>query len=114
LSLAKNLNQVVGNLSGGEQQALTLALAMLSPPEILLLDEHTSALDPKTAARLMAMTGDIVREKNITCILATHDLHIALHYGNKILALRQGKIVQEYQQVAKNNLTQDQLLAACY
>lgn len=113
-ALATKLDQLVGQLSGGEQQALALALTVLYPPRILLLDEHTSALDPNTASRLMELTHDITQEFGITCLLTTHDLTIAKKYGNRVLALRQGKIHQQIDHAAKNSVTPQSLLAACY
>jgi putative tryptophan/tyrosine transport system ATP-binding protein len=113
-ALATKLDQLVGQLSGGEQQALALALTVLYPPRILLLDEHTSALDPKTAERLMELTHEITQEFRITCFLTTHDLTIAKKYGNRVLALRHGSIHRQIDHAAKNNLSQQGLLAACY
>lgn len=91
-NLNRKLETIASALSGGEQQALALALSVLHTPQLLLLDEYTSALDPKSAQRLIEITSKVISENNITCILATHDLKIALHYGNKILALRDGEI----------------------
>jgi putative ABC transport system ATP-binding protein len=113
-NLAHKLQQQVASLSGGEKQALALALAVLVPPQILLLDEHTSALDPKSAAHLMALTDKIIRQKQITCLLTTHDLNHAQRYGNRVLALRNGEIYQTFAGDKKQNLTHDSLLAACY
>lgn len=113
-NLPNKLDQLVEKLSGGEKQALALALRVLYPPEILLLDEHTSALDPKSAERLMAVTERVVSENHITCILTTHDLDIALQYGNRILALRQGKIYQSIDADKKKILNQQELLMQCY
>lgn len=113
-NLAAKLNQIVDKLSGGEKQALALALTVLHPPRILLLDEHTSALDPKSAEQLMTITQQIVERYNITCLLTTHDLAIAEQYGSRILALRHGKVHQRIEQNEKKQLTQDCLLAACY
>lgn len=113
-NLPKKLDQVVEKLSGGEKQALALALSVLYPPEILLLDEHTSALDPKSAQQLMALTQRVVSQHHITCMLTTHDLDIAMQYGNRILALKHGEIYQtiDYDQKAKTS--QQELLSACY
>lgn len=113
-NLSQKLDQTVDKLSGGEKQALALALSVLYPPEILLLDEHTSALDPKTATQLMAITQRIVSNHHITCMLTTHQLDIAMQYGNRILALRQGEIYQKMDYDNKMNLSQQDLLSACY
>lgn len=113
-NLPHKLDQIVDKLSGGEKQALALALSVLYPPEILLLDEHTSALDPKSAHNLMAITQRVVKKHQITCLLTTHDLDIAMQFGNRILALRQGEIFQKIDLDKKIHLTQQDLLAACY
>lgn len=113
-NLADKMNQVVDKLSGGEKQALALALSVYHPPDVLLLDEHTSALDPKSAKQLMALTNAIVTEHHMTCILTTHDLDIAMQYGNRILALRQGEIYQTFEMPDKKKATQQSLLLACY
>jgi putative ABC transport system ATP-binding protein len=113
-NLAIKLDQVVEQLSGGEKQALALALTVLYPPQILLLDEHTSALDPKSAAHLMQLTYQTVQQHRITCLMTTHDLAIAEKYGNRILALKNGEIYQIIDQHEKSAFSQNHLLAACY
>jgi putative ABC transport system ATP-binding protein len=113
-NLANKLTVLVGRLSGGEQQALALALAVLYPPQILLLDEHTSALDPKTAEHLMALTARIISERHITALLTTHNVNHALQYGNRILALKEGEIYDCIETADKKNLTAEDLLARCY
>jgi putative ABC transport system ATP-binding protein len=113
-NLPTKLNEITINLSGGEQQALVLALSMLHPPKLLLLDEHTSALDPQAAANLMRITDDLIRKHRITCILTTHDLDIAVNYGNKILALRGGKIHRCIEKRFDTQLSQQELLTMCY
>lgn len=114
VKLPHKLHQVVDRLSGGEKQALALALTVLYPPKVLLLDEHTSALDPKTAETIMALTKSIVEKNHITCLLTTHDLSEAKHLGNRILALKNGYIHQAIEASEKANITQAELLAACY
>lgn len=114
VNLASKLDQLVDRLSGGEKQALALALSVLYPPKILLLDEHTSALDPKSGQDLMALTHKIVSEHHITCMLTTHDLDIALTYGNRILALRHGEVYKVIESEEKKTLTQKDLLEVCY
>lgn len=114
VNLVDKLNQVVDKLSGGEKQALMLALSVLYPPSILLMDEHTSALDPKAGQQLMELTQRVITQHRITCLLTTHDLDIALKYGNRILALKQGEIFQHFEQDKKKNLNQEDLLNICY
>jgi putative ABC transport system ATP-binding protein len=114
LKLSDKLDQRVEGLSGGEKQALALGLTVLYPPKILLLDEHTSALDPVSAKKLMHITAQVIMDSKITCLLATHDLSIAQQYGNRILALQNGKILQAIEQPVKVELTQEYLLSACY
>lgn len=113
-NLADKLDQTVDKLSGGEKQALALALIFIHPPRVLLLDEHTSALDPKTAQNLMALTHAIAQEYNITYLLTTHDLSIAEKYGNRILALKNGEISQLIEYSDKMTFNKETLLAACY
>lgn len=113
-NLSKKLDQIVEKLSGGEKQALALALSVLFPPEILLLDEHTSALDPKSAQQLMALTDRVVKEHKITCMLTTHDLDIAMNYGNRILALKHGEVCQTIDYANKQTVSQEELLTVCY
>ncbi len=91
--LSTKLHQIVEELSGGEKQTLALALTILHPPLLLLLDEHTSALDPRTAELNMQLTRDMVEKNKITCLLTTHNLNIAEQYGNRILAIRHGNIL---------------------
>lgn len=112
--LALKLDSPVEKLSGGEKQAFALALSVLYPPKLLLLDEHTSALDPKAAKQLMEKTQEIVRQHKITCILTTHDLEIAQQYGNRILALLHGKIYKTIEADEKRSLNQQDLLKVCY
>jgi putative ABC transport system ATP-binding protein len=113
-NLALKLDQVVDELSGGEKQALALALTVLYPPKILLLDEHTSALDPKSAAHIMALTNKIIQKYKITCLLTTHDLSEAKKYGNRILVLKEGKIHKMIDAEEKEKLSEAELLALCY
>jgi len=112
--LSDKIDIVVDKLSGGEKQALALSLAVLYPPKILLLDEHTSALDPKSAQQIMELTHQVVSKSNMTCLLTTHDLNIAKSYGNRILALKNGQVHQKIEAPEKDQLTTQALLAACY
>lgn len=113
-NLAKKLDNTIDQLSGGERQALVLALCLLKKPDLLLLDEHTSALDPKTSQSIMALTHKMIEKHHITCMLTTHDLDIALHYGNRILVLREGEIYKTFDAPDKSQLTKDMLAEGCY
>jgi len=109
-NLAHKLHQVVHLLSGGEKQALALAFCLLNPPELLLLDEHTSALDPKTSEVIMQLTQQKAKQHNITCLLTTHDMDLALRYGNRILMLEHGKVHKTYNADEKAQLTREDLI----
>ncbi len=97
------LNQLMGNLSGGEKQAFLLALTLAHPPQILFLDEHTSALDPKAATQVMKLTHDAIVEHSMTVLMVTHRLDDALKYGNRLVVLREGKIIMD--QIKSTTLT---------
>lgn len=107
INLSQKLDTVVSVLSGGERQALVLALLTCYQPELLLLDEHTSALDPVAANNIMQLTNKIVRQNNISCILTTHDLEIAQEYGDKILVLGTNSTYQIIDSESKKQLTID-------
>lgn len=107
--LPMKLDMAADLLSGGEKQALVLALKILHPPKILLLDEHTSALDPQSAERLMMLTQAAIETHQLTCVLTTHNLELALQYGSRIVVLSQGSIVRTYDQAAKEKLTRHEL-----
>ena len=94
LGLEDRLENEVGTLSGGQRQALTLLMATLETPDLLLLDEHTAALDPKTAQQIMHITKEIVEQFNITTLMVTHNIDHALHYGNKTIVMSNGKILK--------------------
>ncbi len=110
LGLENRLNQKVGLLSGGQRQAVTLIMATLKQPKLLLLDEHTAALDPKTARKVLELTDKIVIENKITTIMITHNMRDAIKYGNRLLMLNNGKIVLDIKGEEKKNLTIEQLL----
>jgi len=93
LGLEDKLHVPVASLSGGQRQALSLLMSTLTPIEFLILDEHTAALDPKTAEIIMQLTGRIVSEKKLTTLMVTHNLRYALEYGNRILMLHEGQVV---------------------
>jgi putative ABC transport system ATP-binding protein len=111
--LATSLNTPLFNLSGGEQQILAFALYLRHQPKLLLLDEHTSALDPKTGQAIMDFTAKIIREKKLTCIMTTHNLDYALHYGNRLLAINNGQIVFSSTK-SQETITKEMLLEKCY
>lgn len=110
LGLENNLKTQCKNLSGGMRQALTLYMATFSNPEILLLDEHTAALDPKTQERIMEITNDIVLNKNIATLMITHNLKTALTYGNRLIILNEGRVVVDIKDEEKKNMTEEKLL----
>ena len=93
LGLEEKLNVKMGSLSGGQRQALALLMATMTPLKFLILDEHTAALDPKTAASIMELTDRIVRKKKLTALMVTHNLRYALDYGDRLLMLDRGKIL---------------------
>ncbi len=111
LGLEKRLSQKVGLLSGGQRQAVTLIMATMKKPKLLLLDEHTAALDPKTAKKVLELTDKIVNENKITTIMITHNMRDAIKYGNRLLMLNEGKIIFDIKGEEKKNLTIEQLLA---
>lgn len=109
-NLVNKLDTLIDKLSGGEKQVLALAFCFLQPPTLLLLDEHTSALDPKTSMQIMQLTQRMIEKYSITCILTTHDLNIALGYGNKVLLLQNGKIKKTYNSIEKARLNRENLM----
>ena len=110
LGLEDRLTTKVGLLSGGQRQALTLLMATMVPPQLLLLDEHTAALDPATAEKVLALTNSIVAEKKITCLMVTHNMHQALELGNRTLMMDAGRIVFDVKGAARSKMTVDDLL----
>ena len=110
MGLEDRMKQPVGLLSGGQRQALTLLMATMVTPKILLLDEHTAALDPRTAEIVMKLTDQIVREKKMTTVMVTHNLRYALEYGDRILMMHQGKIVLDKVGEEKNRLNTDEIM----
>lgn len=112
--LAERQHVLAGHLSGGQRQALALALCFAHTPRILLLDEHTSALDPKAAAWLMEVTNVHVREKNLTTIMVTHSLDHALAYGNRLIVMNEGRIVTDLKGEEKAALSKQDLVSFAY
>ena len=110
LGLEDRLTARVGLLSGGQRQALTLLMATMNKPKLLLLDEHTAALDPATAEKVLELTRNIVAEKKITCLMVTHNMHQALELGNRTLMMDAGRIVFDVQGEERSRMTVDDLL----
>ena len=110
LGLEDRMKQPVGLLSGGQRQALTLLMATLVTPKLLLLDEHTAALDPATADKVLALTKQIVAEHKITCLMITHNMHDALSLGNRTLMMDAGRIVLDIAGPERAGLTVPDLL----
>ncbi|HCM90233.1 MULTISPECIES: ATP-binding cassette domain-containing protein [Vagococcus] len=109
--LENHLDTPTGDLSGGQRQALSLLMSTLQKPTLLLLDEHTAALDPKTAKHLMTLTNNIIEENHLTCLMITHRMEDALKYGNRLLVLEQGKIKKDFNQQEKEKLTMSDVLS---
>ena len=110
LGLEDRLTSKVGLLSGGQRQALTLLMATLKKPQLLLLDEHTAALDPKTAAKVLAATEQIVRRDNLTTLMITHNMRDAIAHGNRLVMLYDGRVVVDVRGEEKRRLTVEDLL----
>lgn len=110
LGLEDKLHVPVASLSGGQRQALSLLMSTLTPIEFLILDEHTAALDPKTAEIIMRLTGRIVAEKKLTTLMVTHNLRYALEYGSRLLMLHEGKIVLDKEGAEKEALRLEDVL----
>lgn len=110
LGLEDKMDTPVGSLSGGQRQVLTMITSTMTPIDVLLLDEHTAALDPKTSEQIMVLTDKIVKEKNITTLMVTHNLRFAVDYGNRILMLHKGNAVIDRQGEEKEKLGVNDLL----
>ena len=110
LGLEDRMTAKVGLLSGGQRQALTLLMATLQKPKLLLLDEHTAALDPKTAAKVLDATQKIVTKDNLTTLMITHNMRDAIAYGNRLIMMYDGHVVVDVSGEEKKNLTVEQLL----
>ncbi len=110
MGLEDRMQQSVGLLSGGQRQALTLMMATLNPPKLLLLDEHTAALDPGTAEKVLELTKSIVEEHHLTCMMITHNMQSALDLGNRTLMLNRGRIVMDASGEERSRLTVPDLL----
>ena len=114
LGLEDRLLDTAGLLSGGQRQALTMLMATLVKPEILLLDEHLAALDPKTAQQVLDLTQSIVSQKKLTTLMVTHQMKHAIQMGNRLIMLHRGKIIYDVRDEEKMNLTVNDLLAKFY
>ena len=110
IGLEDRMDVPVGTLSGGQRQSLTLLMATIVPPKLLLLDEHTAALDPQAAEKIMSLTNQIVLENHTTCLMITHNTKSALSTGNRTLMMNQGKIIQDLNADDKRNMDVDTLM----
>lgn len=110
MGLEDRMNQQVGLLSGGQRQALTLMMATINPPKILLLDEHTAALDPATAEKVLNLTTQIVNENKITCLMITHNMQSALELGNRTIMMDAGRVIYDVANDERKGLTVTDLL----
>lgn len=110
LGLEDRMSSKVGLLSGGQRQALTLLMATLKKPDILLLDEHTAALDPKTAAKVLELSDKIIEENHLTAMMVTHNMAAAIKHGNRLVMMNNGVIIYDVKGEEKKHLTVDMLL----
>lgn len=110
LGLEERMTSKVGLLSGGQRQALTLLMASLRKPELLLLDEHTAALDPKTAAKVLELTERIIEEQKLTALMITHNMRDAIRMGNRLIMMHEGRIIYDVSGEEKKHLEVSQLL----
>jgi putative ABC transport system ATP-binding protein len=110
LGLEDRLTSKVGLLSGGQRQAITLLMATLKQPKLLLLDEHTAALDPKTAAKVLSLTDKIVSEHKLTTLMITHNMRDAIAHGNRLIMMKDGKVILNIAGEEKKKLTVEDLL----
>lgn len=110
MGLEDRMRQPVGLLSGGQRQALTLMMATFHPPKLLLLDEHTAALDPGTAEKVLTLTKQIVQENGLTCLMITHNMLSALELGNRTIMMHRGRIVMDVSGAERDALTVNDLL----
>lgn len=110
MGLENRMKQPVGLLSGGQRQALTLLMATINPPKLLLLDEHTAALDPKTADKVLQITEEIVARDNLTTMMVTHNMKHAIQYGNRLIMMDSGRVVVDIKGEEKKHLSVRDLL----
>ncbi len=114
LGLENRLQDRVGLLSGGQRQALTMLMATMIRPEVLLLDEHIAALDPKTAQQILHLTQEIIGDQQLTTLMITHNMKHAIQFGNRLIMLHQGRVISDVSGEEKKNLTVDDLLQKFY
>ena len=110
LGLEDRMTAKVGLLSGGQRQALTLLMASIKKPKLLLLDEHTAALDPKTAAKVLEISQKLISENNLTAMMVTHNMKDAIAYGNRLIMMHEGRIIFDVSGEEKKALTVDALI----
>ena len=110
LGLETGTEQKVGTLSGGQRQALTLLMASLASPKLLLLDEHTAALDPKTAKKVLSLTDEIISKEKLTAIMITHNMNDAIAHGNRLIMMNAGRVIYDVEGEEKKRLTISDLL----
>lgn len=110
LGLEDRMTSKVGLLSGGQRQALTLLMATLQKPKLLLLDEHTAALDPKTSAKVLALSDKIIKDEHLTAMMVTHNMNDAINYGNRLIMMHEGRIILDISGEEKKKLTVEALL----
>ena len=110
LGLEDRLDVKVGALSGGQRQAMALLMSTMTPIEFLILDEHTAALDPKTAELIMELTDKIVKEKNLTTIMVTHNLRYAVEYGNRLIMMHEGNVILDKKDEEKKQISVEDIL----
>lgn len=108
------MEQTCGTLSGGQRQALALLMSTLTPLELLILDEHTAALDPKSSEIVMELTNKIVQQSKVTTLMVTHNLRFALEYGDRMLMMHEGAALMDESGASKEALVMDDLLNAFY
>lgn len=111
MGLEDRMRQPVGLLSGGQRQALTLLMSTMVPPKVLLLDEHTAALDPKTAHKVLTLTEKIISENRLSTLMVTHNMKDAIRYGNRLVMMHEGNIIYDVSGEEKANLQVSDLLA---
>lgn len=110
LGLENKMNVKIGSLSGGQRQAMALIMSTLTPVDFLILDEHTASLDPKTAELIMVLTDKVVKEKDLTAMMVTHNLRYAVEYGSRLIMMNSGEIILDKSGEVKQQLTTDDVL----